>query len=165
MKPAYTDLGNPDDIFQASYVVKFDKDGITTNRGEFFPLNKSEFKETTIYLGAEVFVLNRADYTLRHLGNSGILGIYVDFSNWHSYVRVFPYNPNIFVDCSDRTGFNTLGLTTGEKGNLVDIMLWHYQDSSSAYYTTAKQTDYLKDYYQKNKAYLQKLFFIAKGQV
>ena len=163
MKPACIDLGDPNDIFQAPYIVKFDKTGITTNKGEFYPINKSGFTKTSNFIGAEVFVENKQDYSLISLCNKGVLGIFVDIINCCSYVRVFPYNPNVFVDCSDTNKFNTLGLTKGEYGNLVDIMLWHYQASGSAYYTTAKQTEYLKDYYQKNKAYLQKLFFATKG--
>lgn len=162
MKPAYIDLGNPSDIFQAPYVVKFDKDGITTNKGEFYPLNRSEFIKTTNFIGAEVFMKNRQDFSLISLCNKGVLGIFVDNVNYYSYVRVFPYNPNILLDCSKKDRLNLLGLEVSGH-YFVDYMLWCYQSSISAYYTTSKQKEYLKNYYQKNKAYLEKLFFVSKG--
>lgn len=164
MKPAYIDLGEPDDIFQAPYIVKFDKDGITTNKGEFYPFNKSEFTKTSAFLGAEVYELNRRDFSLYSLCNNGILGVYVDNLNCCSYIRVFHYNPNVFLDCSKHDKLNTLGLyRCGDY--IIDYMLWYYQSSISDYYTIPKQKEYLKDYYQRNKAYLEKLFFVTKGIV
>ena len=164
MKPAYIDLGNPNDIFQAPYVVKFDKRGITTNKDEFYPINKSEFTKASIFLGAEVFMINRRDLSLMNLCNIGILGIYIDNINCRSYVRVFPYNPNIFLDSQQRGKLNTLGLSIGSDC-LIDNLLWRYQHPTADYYNTPKQMEYLRNYYQKNKAYLEKLFFLAKGHI
>ena len=164
MKPTYIDLGDPNDIFQAPYIVKFDKNGITTNRGEFLPLNRSEFTKTSNFIGAEVFMINRRDLLLMNLCNMGILGIYIDNINCCSYVRVFSYNPNIFLEIQKRDKLNTLGLSIGSNC-FVDDVLWRYQHPTADYYNTPKQSEYLRDYYQKNKAYLEKLFFLAKGHI
>lgn len=162
MKPAYIDYGNPNDVFQAPYIVKFDENGITTNKGEFYPFNKSEFTKVSTYLGAEVYELNRRDFSLFSLCNNGILGVYVDNLKCCSYIRVFSYNPNILLDYSEHDKLNTLGLY--RLGSyFVDYMLWCYQSSYADYYIISEQREYLKDYYQKNKAYLEKLFFVTKG--